>query len=417
LGIISELFILDVESILSKNLNQNKPIIMGNKSKRKLVITLYMNFPFISFRLNKDGVSPPPVTIGINWVMWLWCGLFLLTCSIVFEKFNTHFQGFEYTFILLSHISRDLSIAIISAALIAKIIEVPNFINFVNQRTVEALTNYDFLSSLNESDLDNMKKKCSKLIFEKNGKRNVDQFLNESLIEYESEITKLLLQPYHEYYKVNIYCEDVELKDNEGKSLTFMKKVSKRNFKIVNPLRGTTHVDIIPGFNMHCPDKFDCHDLVKLVKLTVTIDDSKVQTDITDQFEKNIVTNGVAHPNYNSRVNYFIQPNKNSVYPFNSELVVEIEEIRYIAHSDPIYVQRVSKPTKNFSINYTYNNDNAKLKIEGFGADANLTDGKFIKTENGNSVSFDMLSWLLPGNGILIATIPIESTTNNIKGY
>ena len=87
---------------------------------------------------------------------------------------------------------------------------------------------------------------------------------------------------------------------------------------------------------------------------------------------------------------------------------MEVEETRFVAHSDPIYVQRLSKPTKSFSIDYIYNNPNYKLKIEGFGANANLTDGKFIKSENGNFVSFDMLSWLLPGNGILIATIPLE---------
>ncbi|MBL0199977.1 MAG: hypothetical protein IPP81_07310 [Chitinophagaceae bacterium] len=143
-------------------------------------------------------------------------------------------------------------------------------------------------------------------------------------------------------------------------------------------------------------------------KIMITKDNSKEKLDITNQFEPIFIKNGVTHPNYNTKGNYFIKPNKNSNYPFKSELIVEFEDIRYIAHSDPIYVQRISKPTMNFSIHYSYHNPTKKLKIEGFGTNANLTDGKIIKTENGNSVSFDMLTWLLPGNGILIATIPLE---------
>ena len=388
---------------------------MSKKGKNKIIITLHSKFPFCNARVIKEEQSHDEITLGINWVMWLWGGLFLLCISILFERFNTHFPGFLYIFNIISEISRDLSIAIISAALIAKIIEVPNFINFINSRTIEALTNHNFLNTLQPLELLDIKKACSKLVFEKNGKREIDQFLNESLIEYESEITKLLMRPYHEYYKINIHCEDVTLKDKDGNSHSFIKKVSKRNFKIVNPLKGTINVDILPAFNMHCPENFECKNLIELNKITVTVDDSQERKDITKLFEPEIVGNGVKHPNYNSRINYYLQPNKNSIYPFNSELVVEIEETRFIAVSDPVYVLRVNKPTKSFSVTYTYNNPKQKLKIEGFGADVNLTDGKTIKTENGSSVSFDMLSWLLPGNGIIIVTIPLEGGVSSVN--
>jgi hypothetical protein len=381
---------------------------MDNRSP-SLVIALKLQFPFLNFKITRENrQNKIEESLAINWVMWFWMGSFLFVMSVVFEKFHNHFQGFSYLLTLLGQFSRDFSIAIIIAALVAKMIEVPNLISFVNGRTIEALSDYGFLNGLSDAELDKIKKKCSKIIFEKKGKRDGDQFLNESLIEYESDITSLLLKPYHEYYKINIHCTDVILKNAEGVEFKFMKKVTKRNFKIVNPLMGTAHVDIIPPVNLFCPDGFDCSKLIELSKIIVSVDGATEKLDITGKFTKDIVQNTIKHPNYNSRIIHCIAPNKNSAYPFNSEITVEITETRFIPHSDPIYVQRVNRPTKNFSIHYTYDNPNATLKIEGFGADANLTDGKLIKTENGNSVSFDMLSWLLPGNGIIIATIPSE---------
>jgi hypothetical protein len=60
---------------------------------------------------------------------------------------QTHCQkcvwtGFEYIFSLLAQFLRDFSIAIVIAALVAKMIEVPNLINFVNGRTIESLSDY-----------------------------------------------------------------------------------------------------------------------------------------------------------------------------------------------------------------------------------------------------------------------------------
>jgi hypothetical protein len=381
---------------------------MSRKQWRHLLIVISSKWPFIRFGLHRSGDENKVESIAINWVLWFWCGLFLFTLSVILEKFKAHFHGLEYVFTLFSQFSRDFSIAIIIASLVAKMIEVPNLISFINGRTIESLSDYRFLNGLSPSELDNIKKKCSKIIFEKKGKRSGDQFLNDSLIEYESDINSLLLKPYHEYYKINIHCTDVTLNGSDGNPVKFMKKVTKRNFKIINPLMGVAHVDILPAVNLHCPDFFLGENLIELNRIAVTVDDSTDKVDITSNFSKEITQIGVKHPDYNSRINYYIHPSKNSAYPFNSQIIVEIEETRFIAHSDPIYVQRVSKPTKNFSIHYTYDNPNAKLKIEGFGADANLTDGKIIKTENGNSVSVDMLSWLLPGNGIIIATIPLE---------
>ena len=101
--------------------------------------------------------------------MWFLGGLLLIAISLICDNFEHYFIGWEYIITVSGHIARDLGIAISSAALIAKIIEVPNFINFINSRTIEALKNYEFLRSLDKDDLEKVKKKCTKIIFEKTG--------------------------------------------------------------------------------------------------------------------------------------------------------------------------------------------------------------------------------------------------------
>jgi hypothetical protein len=320
-----------------------------SKKHSSVLITLKPRYPFVNVRIVKDDKhNQGPYGIVINWVLWFWMGLFLFVVSIICEKFHEHFKGFEYLFSLAGQFLREFSIAVVIAALIAKMIEVPNLINFVNERTIESLSDYRFLSGLSPIELDSIKKDCSKIIFEKKGKKTGSQFLNESLVEYESNISNLLLQPYHEYYKVNIVCKDVVLKDNMGNQVKFMEKVTKRDFKIINPLIGSTHVNLVSAINLHCPENFKCDDLMKLTKVAVMVDDSIEKIDITSKFSKDITQNIVKHPNYNSRVNYYFAPNNDSRYSFNSEIIVEIVETRYIAHSDPIYVHRGKPANQEF---------------------------------------------------------------------
>src|SRR5215472_6189427 len=104
-----------------------------NKKTPSLVITLKRPFPFINFRIVREN---RPIknedSLAINRIMWFWSGISLFAISIIFEKFHNHFPGFEYILTLLSQFLRDFSIAIIIAALVAKMIEVPNLISFVN---------------------------------------------------------------------------------------------------------------------------------------------------------------------------------------------------------------------------------------------------------------------------------------------
>lgn len=377
--------------------------------KNKIIIILQWKYPFVQSKMvsrDHHNFQDLQDSLQVDYLKWLWGGLALMLLSNVLEHFKLPTEAK-----IILHFIRDLGIAISSGAIIAKIIEVPNFINFINERTIESLSDNKFLVTLKGDALEVIKKKCSRLIFQKRGKKEGEHFLNDSLIEYESELSNLVLKPFHEYYKVSIICEDDFLNDANGIRQKFMKKTTRRNYKIVNPLKESMNLDnIIPPLNMHCPENFVCRDLFKLNKLIVSTDNSKEKKNLTDFFEPKIDSIEVKHPDYNSRI-VFTKGNNCPALTFNSEIVIEIEDVRYIAYSDPIYVMRVNKPTKNFSINYIYYNKGFRLKIECFAANANFTDGSFIKVENDQSVTLDVLSWLLPGNGILVATIPLENIT------
>lgn len=281
----------------------------------------------------------------------------------------------------------------------------PNVINFAKNRIVESLIHKNYLSTLKTSVLEDVKRECTKIILGKKGKRD-ERYLNESLAEYEAKISELILQPYHEYFRLNIHCEDCILKNSLGENVRFIRKTYKKTFKTINPMHGMATVKLFSALNVCCPDNFDCAKLIELKKVTIKTDLETTPKDITEIVKLSPSINETRHPNYNYRINYLINLEDPS-YSFNNEITVEIEEIRYIVDSDQIYIQRVNVPSKNLLINYSYSNPNFKLKIEGFGIDANMTDGKFIKTENGNSVMFESFSWLLPGNGIIVAFIPV----------
>ena len=115
---------------------------------------------------------------------------------------------------------------------------------------------------------------------------------------------------------MSITCEDVTMVDAMKNKHHFRRKITKRNFKIVNPIKGFTKVDILPAVNMHCPEHFNCKDLIKLNRITVAIDGLKGQENIKDDFELIFKDNGRTHPNYNTRINYKLKSGSSSQYSF-----------------------------------------------------------------------------------------------------
>src|SRR5258708_2012012 len=111
--------------------NEDKP--SDNLNSRSKVYPLTAN--------NEESIKPSESngSFGVNWVLWGLLGLVIILLSILIEENHNKFKDFESISLACSHLLRDVGIAILSAALIAKIIEVPNFIHFVNERTIEAL--------------------------------------------------------------------------------------------------------------------------------------------------------------------------------------------------------------------------------------------------------------------------------------
>ena len=68
----------------------------------------------------------------------------------------------------------------------------------------------------------------------------------------------------------------------------------------------------------------------------------------------------------------------------------------------------MDKPTKNLTINYLYDNPKFKLKADCFSTLPSLYVDNLILTEHSNSIFIESKTWLLPGNGILIAIVPKE---------
>ena len=271
---------------------------------------------------------------------------------------------------------------------------------------INALKDKHYLEGLSDSELETIKETCNNLLFLYHGKRE-DVYLNESLIEFENEIFRLLMKPYYEYFITTIECTDY-VPDIAQDFLggTCIKKIVQTNFKIVNPIKGQKTEKLLPPFRFYCPEEFSCEDMVKITKFRVRVDGAEYK-DFADDIVLHFESDNSKYPNYNQKLTYKL--NKEQVkFTFLNEITVEMEEIRLISSNDKIYSKRMDKPTKNLTINYLYDNPKFKLKADCFSTLPSLYVDNLILTEHSNSIFIESKTWLLPGNGILIAIVPKE---------
>jgi len=326
---------------------------------------------------------------------------------------NLYLEGFHFTeeyLKTIGHLTRDVGIAFLSAAIISFLIEIPSLLDYFKERIIDALKDNNYLKDLSYPELERIKEKCNKLIFLYHGKRH-DVFLNESLIEFENEIFKSLLKPYYEYFIATVDCKDYSKNPGiEFPGTKCYRKVVQTNFKIVNPLKGEKTEKILNPMDFYCPEDFNtCESLIHLTRFRVKIDKGDYK-DYTLEITKHIDNMDIcSYPNYNKKLTYKLN-NEEVKFHFNSEITVDMEEVRLISSDDKIYAKRVDKPTKNLTINYLYDNPNFKLKADCFSTMPILTIDNLILTEYSNSVFIESKTWLLPGNGILIAIVPKEET-------
>ena len=316
----------------------------------------------------------------------------------------------------IGFIFRDIGLALVIAAFLGFIIEVPSLAKTLKERILDVLKDHAYLKSLSMEDLERIKRQSGRILWKKKGKRK-GAHLNNSLIKLEEEVNQLLEEPYYEFFRINIQCENDVITDADGTEHEYIRKTVNTHYQLVNPLKGKKAINVFSQARFYCPESITPSDLWKISEFEMQLDGKAVSK---SEYKMTTKDGKHEHPKYNIHGSYKkIDEKKEFVVEFDNQMSVKMTETRMVIKADPIYVHRVSKPTKSFILNYHYADKKSSLKADWFGTNPKRSPKDFELIEENDHVNIESFKWLLPGNGVFVAVIPrinSQTTKPNLAG-
>jgi hypothetical protein len=246
---------------------------------------------------------------------------------------------------------------------------------------------------LTEQELKRLRSDCTEKIYIKD-----TVHFDQTLLDLDNRLTELLAAPYIENYRSDISCIQ-EDKD-------FILKTSCNKYWIVNPGEKKAE-EIFDGklWMLEIPGN-PTADLFKILKFKVRIDQG-VEEDWVDRVVCKRVDNSDSSVGHKVHI-YFTDKNDQPIkWAYDKTIEIEVEDQRLVPAHDNIYVKRIDKtPIKNLHITYKIDGMNCKLEGNCFGTLSSTSSGTIRVVRHDNSIGIESFSWLLPGNGIMIAMLP-----------
>ena len=277
----------------------------------------------------------------------------------------------------------------IAAAVIALLLRVPTLLEDVNNSAVRLLKSNEFLKRLSIRELGNLRGSATEHAY----LQSADS-VNESLKKLDEKIANLFLEPYFEFYHMNVRCRMLE-----GNKI---EKLISTHFSLKNPkmesCNGASYYKSRVIQNKI--DNIDDSGLRKIDSFQVLKDNEKEFNDLREKYKLEFDDYQEESLTYN-RVSE-IKSKENASILFNEGLQLKMVETRTVTADDNVFVNRINYPTEDFSINYSFDDCDVDLLGNGFGTFRNTKDGGINVFKDGNSIHISSKGWLLPGNGIII---------------
>lgn len=216
----------------------------------------------------------------------------------------------------------------------------------------------------------------------------VDSNTSNGLINVvEKDIYPLLNEYYYDEYVTHIICSIRDAK---------IFKTVKRRIVISKSISKDIQVPVSMFFSPSLKGDTlnDVKDNVNLIKMTITQNDEEPQ-DVSSEYKLKWIEDESASDQY--RFSCFLE-GRDIVLKENS-MIVEIEIETIVDVSDYVYIQRVDRPCRDFTIHFHYNNQECEIDGNAFG---------FMIRSHGNKVVISNLErcyvvrftdWILPGDG------------------
>lgn len=289
--------------------------------------------------------------------------------------------------------------ALLVGMCISFILDLPFMKHYYRNRIIDVLVSDEYLDELSKDRLEKLRSEVTEKLY-----INDTEHHDETLIQLDQRITKFLSQPYYEYYR----CDIVVAKQDDGNLF----KTTVIKYKLVNPKGSRQHEELKGRVWLHRVEGKGPEELYKVKRLKVKVDNS-VEKDLIKDMCINHETPIDQDTNYDYQ---FVIHDKDGMYfsiAYERTLEIEIVDERIMPSYDNIYVKRTDdNPIKSFLVSFKTTGMDCRLEGTCLGTLSKVSAGDIRVVKQDASIAIECFSWMLPGNGIMIAILP-----NNIEKY
>lgn len=305
------------------------------------------------------------------------------------------FTGSNVVYNVLS----GIAISVIAGAILAWLVDIPSKLKEYENSIVNALTSNNYLKSLDEERLTQLRKDITEQIH----KVNVP-CMARGLIDVDQKICNLLKQPYYTRYRQTVVCE------MDAKNGLIIKHHSI-DYKLINPYsvnsKATEYLSISNLVLSEGDEKKKAKAITDVDILCTIDDDSPIDFSKDIKFESMPVNKKELF--YDTKVvldstnDKYKGDKKGLKIEFSNTLEVKMSYTIIVDKEDISFTKRLRHPAKNFRLDYTFQETPVKIFGQLFGTELKQSDF-IIRYPLANSISLESFEWLLPDNGAIVVT-------------
>jgi hypothetical protein len=335
-----------------------------------------------------------------------WKSIAFIALSIVFFFILNHYSDKFGEKPDIYNLLMGIIISIIAASIAALIIDFPARLREYQKLIIDAITDYSYLSSLNEAELTTLRKATTRQLHAKDIPN-----IPVELIEIDHLVCDLMKKQYYKKYRHTIICDETD----NGQ---FVKKKNTIYYELINPYGGEKDLAEVftHSFFVKCGNDADLKKYLNFQKMRITIDNKHVQ-DYAEKLDYKAERQDKQLEFYDTKIELVNKDTeeKNIEIRFYHSLKCEFYYEVLVPVDDICFTARLKYPASDYRLDYSYNSKNVKLHGQLFGTEITQSNIRTIY-EQDNSMSLEAFGWMLPQNGAIVVAVKKNGTKHGYFG-
>ena len=301
-------------------------------------------------------------------------GLALVSASVIFDVLieKNSANSLKYLLIIIGSFFKSLGIGC--------------FVNIILSiiklwvESTKTLAENGLIEYMKEEEKQELRKQLTNDLIKQNGHNKEDNFY----AFFEKEVASLLTGCYYDYFRIYITCNVTE---------NFIQKSITTNVKLINPTAKRISDSIPFRYDLQEVKSVEIDDLYIIDKFDVDGIDEK------DTLLKSKQTHDLRGETNDA---YCIKINLKYNCNIKNSCTIEMKTRTIVPLNDVNYSNKITKPCKDYTINFVLQNPLYELSWHNFGYMGNNKE-KIIEQEHENTLNVGFRGWILPDNGIVIS--------------